>query len=539
VGREIFRVLGRYFFYLSVILLIPLGVSILYEFFLEDSAKLKIPATFAFLETIGISLLLSIVLASIGHRGPSRAIRKKESIFLVVLIWFLTAAIGALPFLFTRVMENPVDAYFESMSGLTTTGASIIYPKAYDPHTGKEIPINLENPLNLNVIYTFYGTVAPLRDPQTNVILKEGIEALGKPLLFFRSFLQWLGGIGIVVLFVALLQALALSGKFLFEGEISGPSKEAIMPRIKQTAIFLWKIYFALTLLEIILLLLTSKNMTVFDAVTLSFSTISTGGFTVHNEGLMRYAGSSTQWILTLFMVLGSINFSLYFYCLRRKIERLHDPELFSYLAMLLIGSLLIAVGLCFSLHYTLSEAFSYGSFQAISAQTSTGFSILNYDIWPFACQLLMIVLMYIGGMSGSSAGGLKVIRFLIICKSIVYKIESFFRPDIVRVLKVGNREISQKIASTVLALFCVMIFCTVLGIFLLLVDHVDAVTSLGIIATSMNNAGLYFGGIGSMGSLGFLSDFSKCVSSVWMVLGRLEFFSLLVLFLPSFWRRH
>ena len=214
--REVSRILGKYFLYLAAIFLLPLVVAIIEELVL-GKIYFQTPAMFAFLEAIAISLACSRLFQFFGKKAEGTLYRK-ESILLVSLIWFITAGFGALPFLFTQTIPNPIDAYFESMSGLTTTGATILQTKAYDS-SGQEVAISLPNPNDSAMIYTFYGTIPPLRDPATETVLKTGIEALGQPLLFWRVFLQWLGGMGIVVLFIAILPALSMGGKFLFETE--------------------------------------------------------------------------------------------------------------------------------------------------------------------------------------------------------------------------------------------------------------------------------------------------------------------------------
>lgn len=540
------RMLGKYLFYLTAILLVPLGVAFLYDFFLEPQIHLPISATTAFSATLLICLALAGGLFWVGRNVSEDMLHRKGSILVVLLIWFVTAAIGSLPFLLTRVMENPVDAYFEAMSGLTTTGVTIIEPKAYDYISGEEIPIVRNNPLNPGVFYTFYGTVAPLRSAESGVILHEGIEALGKPLLFWRVFLQWIGGGGVVLLFITVLPTLAMGGRVLYESEAPGSTKEGIMPRIKESAGMLWKIYISLTALQVGLLLLTDRGMSLFEAVALSLATISTGGFTIYNGCFMGLLNPWTLGVIVLFMVLGGVNFSLYYYCLKRKFAMLWQPEFFYYLLSLLVGCLLVSWG--FWNHSgqflgrvveapSLGEALFYGSFQAISTQTSTGFLIISYDFWPFSSQAVMLMLMFVGGMSGSTAGGIKVIRFLIVWRVIYNKVEAFFRPEVVRILKVGKSEIPDKRAMAVLVFFCIVIFFVVLGTYLLVLDQNDPITALSVISTMINNNGLYFGGIGCTASLGFLSNFSKIVAILWMVLGRLEFFSLLVLLIPSFWR--
>lgn len=530
---EIGRVLGRYFLYLAAILLIPLAVAISYEFFIEKKIYFPLSVSMAFAITIGICLVAAAFLKFLSRKSTG-ILYRKESILIVVLIWFLTGAVGACPFLFTQAIKNPIDAYFESMSGFTTTGATILYPKIYE--SGVEIPVSVQNPAAPSMTYSFYGTVAPLKDPETGVVVKTGVEALGKPLLFWRSFTEWLGGMGIVVLFIAVLPALAMGGKFLFESEVSGITKEGMTPRIKETASLLWKLYLGLTTLQVILMMATNRAMPLFDAVTLAFSTISTGGFTVMNDGLATYSNHATLWVITFFMLAGSINFTLYFHCLKGKFYRLYEPEFFLYLLMLAGGCILMSIPLMAK--YPMIESLKQGSFMAISTQTSTGFSVTSYELWPFACQVLMVILMFIGGMSGSTTGGIKVIRYFIILRLIKNKIESLFRPEAVRVLKIGEREISPKTATTVLIFFSIVILFVLLGTYLLVLDNQDPLTALGLISCMVNNTGLNLGGIGAVGSVAFLSSFSKIISILWMVLGRLEFLSLMVLVVPAFWRR-
>lgn len=534
--QAIMRVLGRYFLYFAAILLVPLAVSALYDFYLEPHLRLPTMATAAFAMTIGTALSAGGVFVFFGRGVSDELLRRKESILLVVVIWFLTAALASLPFLLTGALANPVDAYFEAMSGLTTTGATVIEAKAYDAATGAEIPSTMQNPLHSDTHYTFYGTIQPLRDSRTGAVVADGIEALGKPLLFWRSLLSWLGGIGVVVLFIAILPALAVGGKFLYETEVAGPSKEGLTPRIKETAAFLLTLYIALTAVSVVCLYLSDTSLPFFDLITLALGTISTGGYYCRDACLSVNLNVATSLVLMTFMIVGGMNFSLFFHLLKRRIYRLRDPELYAYLALLAVASVLLS-GTLWAGAYPFGQAVYYGCFQAVSALTSTGYSFVDYDAWPIPGQLLLIVFMFIGGMSGSTAGGIKVIRYIIAWRTVINKIEAFFRPEVVRILKVGSREISEKTSSSVMTFFFLMLLFVVVGTCLLSLDSIDPLTALGIISSTINNSGLYFGGIGCTASLGFLSDYAKEVAILWMVLGRLEFLSLLVLLAPSFWR--
>lgn len=525
--REICRALGHYLLYFTVILCIPLGVAIGYEAFASSELHPQEHCTDAFLKTIGLSLLISFFLNFIGRKG-SGILQKRESIFVAVSIWFLTAAIAALPFLFTGVLSHPIDAYFESMSGLTTTGSTIFVPKIYGP-TGDEIGQMTQGG------HHYFGTIQPIRHLDTGEIHLHGLESIGKALLFWRSFLQWLGGMGIVVLFIAVFPALGMGGKFLYETEIPGPNKEGLTPRIKETASILWKIYLGLTLLQVALLVLTNNKMPLFDAINLSLTTISTGGFTVTNNGLAAYESGNTLWVVAIFMILGSLNFTLYFHILKGKIYRIYEPEFFVFLSTIGAACLLMAYTLFSQSGCSFQNSLEYGSFEAISTLTSTGFSCFKTETWPFASQILMLILCYVGGMSGSTTGGIKIVRHAIIYRSVIHKIESIFRPDTVRFLTLGKKEIPEKTIKTVLIFFCLAISFTVLGTFILVLDGLDPQTALGIIASAQNNSGVSLNGVDH---LAYLPLFSKCIVIFWMVLGRLEYFALLVLLVPAFWTK-
>jgi trk system potassium uptake protein len=543
--REISRFMGRYLLYFTLILAAPFAFALLDEFVLSNKIGGDHRSSLAFALTMAVSLALSSLFLYFGKRGTGN-FQRRESILIVAFVWLLTPAISSLPFLFSHTLEKPIDAYFEAMSGLTTTGSTVFHPKAYNASTGEEVLLRVPSKTDPNITYTFYGTIAPKRNLETGRIEHLGVEAVSRSLLFWRGLMQWLGGMGIIVLFITILPALSMGGRFLFEAEVPGPTKEGMTPRIKETASMLWRIYFGLTALQLILLMVFNPSLPFFDALNISFSTISTGGFSIRNEGLAAYQSSSIEWIVLLFMILGSINFTLYFHCIRGKIYRIYEPEFFTFLTTLLLGAffmtfllyetpkILYAAGEGI---YSLKEAIRYGAFQAVSSQTSTGFAIVNYDLWPQSTQVLLLILMFLGGMSGSTAGGIKIIRHLILFRVMRHKVESIFRPDAVRCLKIGEREITDKTAITVFVFFAILIGFAVLGTFLLVVDGVDPHTAMGLISAMINNGGLSFNGAGPTESCAFLSPFSKIISILWMALGRLEFFILLVLLVPAFWR--
>lgn len=541
--KELSQILGKYIAFLGLALYFPLGACFYYRIAKPDS--LLPDSMMAFIYAICISFTLSILLLLWGQKAKGQ-IGRRESILLVALIWIITSIISALPFYFSKTLQNPVDAYFEAMSGLTTTGSTLLSPKAYHPETGEEVPIHYTNSNTPSKTYTYYGTVAPIRDPETGLVLYSGIEAVSRPILLWRSFLQWIGGMGIVVIFLTVLPALGVGGKFLYQIEVTGPFKEEISPRIHETASQLWKLYLVFTVVEVIVLLLSDAAMPFFDAVCIAFSNISTGGFSVRNDSIASYQSSAVQWIVLIFMLLGSINFALYFHILRMKFYRLYVPDFILFIAIIVIGGTAISGMLIGQQNvsldgaesiYTAGKAFKEGLFQAVSFQTSTGFVTTNYDRWPFSTQVLLLLLMFVGGMSGSTAGGIKTSRFYIIYKIVLNRLESLYRPDSIRKLRIGQMEVDDKHALTSLGFFCIAVFFTVLGTAFYILKGIDPETALGLIANFSNNTGAAFRAAGPTTSICFLDNIEKILATCWMLLGRLEYYVVLLLLLPSFWK--
>ncbi len=531
--RDLSRALSQILFFFSLVLIVPLGVAIYYDFIVDNISHFYPLSTPAFAWTLLISLVICLILYLYGRKSKGE-LRRRESILIVVLFWIFASALGSLPFIFSKTIENPLDALFETVSGVTTTGSSIIYPKAFDPQTHQEIQSHIPRSQSSAKNYYFYGTVNPIINPNTHAVL-EGLHAIGRPILFWRSFIQWLGGLGITLIFIAVFPFLAMGGKFLAEAESSSPYRDPMTPRIKQTASNLWKIYLGLSLLEVILLLLTNAKMHLFDAVVITFSNISTGGFSIHNNSIGHYNHSVTEWIVMLFMICGAINFSLYFFLIKGKIKRLFHPELFLFLIFILLSCFLTSFKLFARLPF--SDALRNGSFQAISSMTCTGFFTANYDLWPYASQAIMLFSMYIGGMTGSTAGGIKTARHLILFRAVKHKIESIFRPETIRSLKIGTQNISDTPLLTIFTFFWIVIVISALGILLLIFDGIDPETAFGLITCAVNNVGLSFRAAGPTATCAFLPPFSKCVLILWMLLGRLEFFAFLILCVRSFWK--
>jgi trk system potassium uptake protein TrkH len=546
--RNICKILGNYLFGLTIALLVPFFLAIYYQYKTAPDFHPQPHSVDGFLWSIVVTGGIGFICYIIGRRSSGQMYRR-EGIVSVVMIWFLTPALAGLPFLFSGTFTDPFHAYFEATSGFTTTGSTCMQAKKYNPETGEEIQIKKVVYGAYPTEYTFWGTIEPVRNPETGEITHEGIEAVSKALLFWRSLTQWLGGMGIVVLFVAILPALGVGGKVLFQAEVPGPIKDSLTPRIKETAIHLWKIYVGISIIQVILLMLTNAKIGVYDAITITFGTMSTGGLSTKNASIGFFNNPYTDWIVIIFMFLGSINFSLYFYALRGKLYRMYEPEFFLFLAIVIfscgfsawyiVGSEKILMTGEPSGVFNIGEAIRHGSFQIISGMSTTGFATTDYNIWPYAVQALMIILMFIGGMSGSTSGGMKVVRLFMIFKVAQHKIESLFHPESVRSFKIGDKEIDMKVALTVLVFFVTLIAMSTLGAFLFILDGIDLETAFSLVTLHINNIGMGFRMASPKESCAFLSDFGVVLASLLMLFGRLEFLVVLAILVPAFWKQN
>ena len=478
------------------------------------------------------AISLSSLLGGIGGgtawvlaRRAAATVGRRDALLLVASAWILGAGFAALPFwgwaLFSddagpqHPFHRFIDCYFEAMSGLTTTGATVL----------------------------------------TN------IEAIPKSLLLWRAFTQWLGGLGIVVIFVAVLPTLGFGAKRLFHVETPGPTPEGLQPQIRQTARVLLLIYLTLTLAEILALLVA--RLSLFDAVCHTFTTVATAGFSTRNASIGAYNSRAVEIIVIVFMVLAGVNFSLYFAMIRRKFKNLlRDRELRTYLALLLVGSTVVALCLLREPITTTASAkeaqklgttaqtleaagpaVRYGVFNVVAIGTTTGYATADTNKWPFPAKAVLVIMMFIGGCAGSTAGGIKVIRVWIAFKVMLSEIEHVFRPKVVRIVRVGNAIIDDdlKLATVSYLLGIVVLFA--IGSWIIMVleqvfgqgcDYTTAATaSLACLCT----IGPGLGDVGAIGNYGWMTASSKVVLTILMALGRLEVFAIIVLFSPRFWR--
>ena len=444
----------------------------------------------SFLYSIILIIIFSGTMFLINKNRKIDFLSYRDGFMFVTLSWVTASFFGGLPFYFSGAMPNFADAYFETMSGFTTTGASIL----------------------------------------------TSIETLPHSLLFWRSLTHWLGGMGIVVLTVAILPILGIGGLQLIKAEAPGPSMDKITPRITETAKYLWLIYLSMTIIETALLMF--GGMDLFNALTHTFGTLATGGFSPKNSSVGHFDSAYIHVVITVFMVMAGVNFSLYYKILSGKaVSVFKDNELRAYLVIFLIFTTLIAINLNSFSVYNIPRSFQFASFQVASILTTTGYATANFENWPHVAQILLFLLMFIGGCSGSTGGGIKVIRIITLFKKGLNEMKYLLHPSGVFALKVGKANIRKDIAYSISAFFFLYIMMLLVTTFIVATSDVDIVTSLTTALATVGNIGPGFGLIGPSDNYNFYPDYVKWFLSFAMMVGRLELYTVLVLFSPVFWK--
>ena len=439
----------------------------------------------------GITAISALPFLIASWRVPVR-LGRREALFVVSSIWLAMGLFGALPFIIGAQMSW-ADAIFEAFSGLTTTGGTIL----------TEIEGRLSAPVHV-----------------------------------WRMATHWLGGLGIVVLFVALLPGLGAGGKRLFQSEAAGPQSGGIAPRIRDTAKAMLWIYLSITLLQVLVLKVVGLDW--FEAVTHAMSTMGTGGFSTKNGSIAEFNSFSVEMVILLFMLLAGTNFSLFHRAKQEGMSVFWRSQEFRFYVLLFGGTtLIITADMLFNASHDVVEALRYSSFQVAAVMTTTGFGTADFEEWSTVSRMLLLVLFFCGGMAGSTAGGMKLIRIMIILKVVVHEIRLGFRPTLVAPIRLGNHPVAEGVVRGTLAYALIFMGTVVAGaVVVAALDPVDLTTALMASLACVANVGPGFGAVGPTDNYGFFSDASKVVLSFCMLLGRLEFFSLLSLFVPSFWKR-
>lgn len=476
------RIMGQFLMLFSITLLPPVVIDIFYQ---ENAARAFF-YSYLILLSVGFLLFLPV-------RNQKNDLRLRDGFVVVVLFWLVLGVAGAIPFyLYENLEISIIDALFESISGLTTTGATVLV----------------------------------------------GLDNLPHSILFYRQELQWLGGMGIIVLAVAVLPMLGIGGMQLYKAEAPGPVKDnKLTPRIAETAKALWYIYLGLTVACASAYWLAGMNL--FDAVSHSFSTVAIGGFSTHDASIGYFNNPVIETVAIIFMFLGAINFALHFSVVRSKslMPYFRDSEFLLYASLLIIiSSLSIYVLYSQSVYHDFSDAFREAIFQAVSIATTSGFVTTDYSNWPVFVPVLLLFASFIGGCAGSTGGGIKVIRLLLLIKQGQREIFRLIHPNAQVTVKVGKQPVKNSIIDAVWGFFAAYVALFALMMLLLMFNGLDQITAFSAVAATINNLGPGLGEV--IDNYANLSDFNKLLLCFSMLLGRLEIFTLLVLLMPAFWRK-
>ncbi len=430
----------------------------------------------------------------------NNTLTNKDGFAIVTFSWIFTAIAGALPFYLSGAIPNLTDAFFESMSGVTTTGASILGNINTLPH------------------------------------LQNGIESLPHGILFWRSFIQWIGGMGIIVFYIAILPLLGVGGVQLFKAEAPGPVSDKIRPRVRETAKFLWIIYVGMTFVQIIFLRIA--GMETFDSICHAFTTMPTGGFSTKNASLAHFESSYIHYIIIFFMFIAGVNFSLHFRLINGSYKvYTKDTEFLVYLLITVIITFIIYLSISFQTNTFSSLGFKESLFGTIAILTGTGYVLGDYEIWPVYIQMVLLTLMFIGGMGGSTTGGMKVIRILLLVKYAALETRRMLHSRALIPVKIGRQSIKEDVVRNTLGFFLFFMSAFIITTLVLSTMGLDLESSIGAAASAMGNIGPGLGEFGPTDNYALLPDQGKWLLSFCMLLGRLEIFTVMVLFSRTYWK--
>ncbi len=479
--KMIYKFLGTVLFIEALLLLAPMLVAFIYG----ESLK-------PYLYTIGA--LLIAFLPTRFFKPRRKRIYAKEGFVCTALSWILLSLFGAMPFVISGAIPNYIDAVFETVSGFTTTGASII-------------PAG-------------------------------GIEGIEYGILFWRSFTHWIGGMGILVFMLALIPK-SEGNVFLMRAEVPGPQKGKLVPKLRDSSIILYQIYFGLTVIEVLALLCT--GMPIYDCIVNAFGTMGTGGFSVLNDSIAGYANPAAEWIMAFFLLLAGINYNIFFFIIINRLRDVGKNEEFkTYIAVTIVSTAIITANLLTSysaVYETFGKSIRDAFFQVTSIISTAGFTTASFDLWPSLSQMIIIVLMFLGACAGSTAGGFKISRFLIVLKSVKRDVRRFFKPNSVKTLSLDGDPLSEdtvKSAVSYLSVYTLFIFVAIL---LISFDGKDVITTSTTVIACFNNIGPAFGE--AFATYAGYSYFSKIILSFVMLFGRLEIMPMLILLSPSTWKKN
>lgn len=479
--RLTLNVVGIALVFLSFFMILPLGVSIIYK--QSDTIQL--------LESLFITLASGVTLYILTQKHKKDEIRHRDAFFIVTATWILISLFGSIPFILTEMFHSFTDAYFESVAGFTTTGASVL----------------------------------------------NDIESTPKGVLFWRSMIQWIGGMGIIVLALAIFPLLGTGGMQLFRAEVPDITIDKLRPRIIDTAKSLWIIYVGLTFLNILSLILGGMNL--YDASCHAFTTMATGGFSTKNASIAYFKNPTIEYITSLFMFLAGINYTLYFFVFKGKISRLWKSSEFKfYLTTTAIATLMITINLWGYTFNSLASSLRYALFQVISIMTTTGYTTSDYEGWSSFSQIILLLIMFFGGMIGSTGGGIKQVRILLMLKQGFREIYQLIHPRAVTSLKIDEKFLDGEILGSIWGFVFLFLGVCVIATIGMSAVGMDLITSASTVISAICNVGPALGEAGPSENYSTIPILGKWILIFCMLTGRLEVYTVLILLVPQFWRK-
>lgn len=479
--RRVLRLIGLLVFFVGLTMALALLVSVVY----------KEPSTWDLAASMGITCGAGLILFLVAKDEEVSNLSQRDGVAIVTLGWFVAGVVGALPFLVSGSIDNFTDAYFESVSGFTTTGASIL----------------------------------------------SDIEKLPKGILMWRSIIQWLGGMGIIVLSIAILPFLGIGGMQLYKAEVPSLVVDKLRPRISETAKVLWKVYILLTVAQVLLLL--GGGMPLFESVCHTFCTMPTGGYSPLNKSIAHYDSPYFDGVILLFMLLAAINFSLHYRLLKGEAGVFgKDPECRVFFTIVAILTLMVTIDIYGSVYPSLSQAFRYAAFQVGSMITTTGFFTADFDTWPSLSKCLLILSMFFGGMAGSTGGGIKTVRLILMTKHAYEEVFRIIHPHAVRTVKLGGKPVPADILSGIWGFFFLYLAIHMISTVILAALGLDLISAFSAVSACIFNVGPGLGSVGPTQNFLAVPFLGKWVLIISMILGRLEIYTVIVLFMPEYWRK-
>lgn len=475
------HVVGILMIFLGATMVFPLAFSLYYD----DGSATPIA------ESIAVTLVAGLLLWVIFRGSKQEVMTHREGMGIVAVGWLAAGIFGALPYYWGGVFAHFSDAVFESLSGFTTTGASVL----------------------------------------------TDIETVSRGLLFWRSLTHWLGGMGIIVLSLAILPILGIGGMQLYKAEVPGPVPDKLKPRIRDTAMVLWKVYVLFSAVQTVLLM--AGGMDLFEALCHTFGTMATGGFSTRNASIGAYDSPYFDTVIIIFMLFAGINFSLHYQFIKgRPLAFWRNSEFRFFVGLCLAFSLVVCISLHGNVYASVGQSIRYGVFQVLSIITTTGYATADYEMWPSVCQHILVICMFLGASAGSTGGGMKCLRIMLLLKHSYKQVFSLIHPRAVTQVKLGNRPIPDDVLHSIWGYFMLYIGLFVLCSFLLAAMGLDIVTAFAAVAATIGNIGPGLGLVGPTDNYAHIPELGKWLLIFCMLLGRLEIYTVLVLFVPEFWRK-